>query len=419
MAVGAFCVVLMTTSPAAAYRGADPASGTAGGGGATSGKIKTSALVVAPGSSLTVSGKVRPKVRRTVVLQATTGGAWAAAAKHKTTKKGGYAFAVVAPTTPGWVKFRVVAPKAKVHGHRLKATSTKSVTVAVVGTTPSITPTTTASPSPTSAPSPTPTTTTAPPVTTTPSPTLTPTQTVSPTETTTTNPYDATYYASALGLSGMDLRDELHEIIDDNAAVSYSTVWTALENTDEDPDNPANVIELYTGKSIAKTKHDAGTSNTDVWNREHVWAQSRGGFNTNIGPGTDLHHLRPEDKTVNSTRGNKDFDNGGNAVANCSGCYTDSNSFEPRAAVKGDVARMLFYMAIRYEGDDAFNDLELQDATGNQSDRIGVLSTLLAWNAADPPDAFEMRRNDIIYTTYQFNRNPFIDHPEWANAIWN
>lgn len=151
----------------------------------------------------------------------------------------------------------------------------------------------------------------------------------------------------------------------------------------------------------------------------HVWAQSRGGFTTSAGPGTDLHHIRPEDVTVNSIRGNKDFDNGGSAVSGCTDCWTDGDSFEPRDAVKGDVARMLFYMAIRYEGDDGFTDLEMSSTVGTSSSRLGDLETLLAWNSADPVSTFEMRRNDRIHAQWQGNRNPFIDHPEWAAAIWN
>ncbi len=229
-------------------------------------------------------------------------------------------------------------------------------------------------------------------------------------------PYDGTYYAPAVGKSGAALKTALHDIIDDSTRVSYDTVWTALKDTDQDPNNTSNVIELYTGRSIAKSNNGGGSGQ---WNREHVFAQSRGGFDTAAGPGTDLHHLRAEDVTVNGTRGNKDFDNGGSAVSGCNDCFTDSDSFEPRDAVKGDVARMLFYMAVRYSGDDGFKDLELSNVSGSAVPRIGDVDVLLQWNAADPVDAFELRRNDRIYTQWQHNRNPFIDHPEWAVAIWN
>ena len=231
-----------------------------------------------------------------------------------------------------------------------------------------------------------------------------------------TSPWDSTYYAPAIGKTGSALRASLHDIIDNNTKLSYDAVWTALKDTDQDPSNTSNVIELYTGRSISKSSNGGSVGN---WNREHVWAQSRGGFTTSAGPGTDLHHLRPEDVTVNGTRGNKDFDNGGTAVSGCTDCWTDSNSFEPRDAVKGDVARMLLYMAVRYEGDDGFYDLEMSTVSGSAVPRIGDLDILLQWNSADPVDAFEMRRNDRIHSQWQGNRNPFIDHPEWAAAIWN
>jgi endonuclease I len=231
-----------------------------------------------------------------------------------------------------------------------------------------------------------------------------------------TSPWDSTYYAPAIGKSGSALRASLHDIIDNNTTLSYDAVWTALKDTDQDPANTSNVIELYTGRSIAKSNNGGGTGQ---WNREHVFAQSRGGFTTSAGPGTDLHHLRAEDVTVNGTRGNKDFDNGGTAVSGCTDCWTDTDSFEPRDAVKGDVARMLFYMAVRYEGDDGFGNLELSTVSGSAVPRIGDLDILLAWSAGDPVDTFEMRRNDRIHAQWQGNRNPFIDHPEWAAAIWN
>jgi endonuclease I len=231
-----------------------------------------------------------------------------------------------------------------------------------------------------------------------------------------TSPWDTTYYAPAIGKTGTALRTSLHGIIDENTRLSYDEVWTALKDTDQDPNNTANVIELYTGRSISKSSNGGGTGQ---WNREHVWAQSRGGFTTSAGPGTDLHHLRPENVTVNGTRGNKDFDIGGAAVSGCTDCWTDGDSFEPRDAVKGDVARMLFYMAIRYEGGDGFNNLELSSTVGTSSTLIGDREVLLAWNAEDPVSTFEMRRNDRIHSAWQGNRNPFIDHPEWAASIWN
>ena len=232
----------------------------------------------------------------------------------------------------------------------------------------------------------------------------------------TVTPYSDTYYAGALGKSGQELKDALHQIISSQSKLTYDQVWEALKNTDEDPNNSSNVILLYTGRSQSKSTNGG---DVDDWNREHVWAKSHGDFGTSTGPGTDIHHLRPTDVSVNSTRGNKDFDNGGSQVGEAPGNYTDADSFEPRNAVKGDVARMILYMAVRYEGGDGFPDLEPNDSVNNGTAPYhGRLSVLKQWSTQDPPDAFEMRRNDVIYNTYQHNRNPFIDHPEWVESIW-
>ncbi|MBB5960353.1 endonuclease I [Saccharothrix tamanrassetensis] len=229
--------------------------------------------------------------------------------------------------------------------------------------------------------------------------------------------YDPTYYRDAIGKSGSSLKTVLHQIIRTNTKLSYDQVWNALKVTDEDPGNAANVVLLYSGRSQSKSTNGG---NADDWNREHVWAKSHGDFGTATGPGTDLHHLRPEDVSVNANRGNKDFDLGGSVAAEAPGNYTDGDSWEPRNAVKGDVARMLFYMAVRYEGGDGFANLELNNNVGNgTAPYMGRQSVLLQWHAQDPPDAFEKRRNQVIYDAYQHNRNPFIDHPEWAPSIWN
>ncbi|MFI1420228.1 endonuclease I family protein [Streptomyces sp. NPDC020731] len=239
---------------------------------------------------------------------------------------------------------------------------------------------------------------------------------LTPTATATAATYDAAYYDAAADKTGDALKDALHTIISDQTKLSYSAVWNALKVTDQDPANSNNVILLYSGISRSKSLNGGDTGD---WNREHVWAKSHGDFGTSTGPGTDLHHLRPEDVRVNSVRSNKDFDNGGSSFTNGGGSLTDSNSFEPRDAVKGDVARMILYMAVRYEGTDGWPDLEPNDSVTNGSaPYIGKLSVLKSWHQEDPPDAFERRRNDVIHDSYQHNRNPFIDHPEWVESIW-
>jgi len=235
------------------------------------------------------------------------------------------------------------------------------------------------------------------------------------------------YYGNANGLSGENLKTALYNIIKGHTEFSYTSsstdVWDILKETDRDPDNSENVILLYTGWSVnAAQEYNHGNG----WTREHVWSKSHGDFGTSKGPGTDVHHLRPCDGSVNSAKNNKDFDEGGeeyfdNGIA--TGCYSNSESWtwEPRDAVKGDVARMIFYMAVRYEGENGEPDLELVDYTfssPNKEPLYGKKSTLLQWNIDDPVDDWERNRNNIIYNDYQHNRNPFIDHPEYADAIW-
>ncbi|MGW3158688.1 endonuclease I family protein [Streptomyces sp. NPDC001089] len=242
-----------------------------------------------------------------------------------------------------------------------------------------------------------------------------PTVTASPASATNTS-YDSTYYKNAVGKTGASLKSSLHTIISSQSKISYAPVWNALKVTDQDPNNSNNVILLYSGVSRSKSLNGGDVGD---WNREHTWAKSHGDFGEVTGPGTDLHHLRPADVQVNGVRGNLDFDNGGSAVTNGGGSKVDSDSFEPRDADKGDVARMILYMAVRYDGGDGFADLEPDEKVNNGSaPYIGKLSVLKQWNEQDPPSAFEEKRNQVIYDTYQHNRNPFIDHPEWVEAIW-
>lgn len=227
------------------------------------------------------------------------------------------------------------------------------------------------------------------------------------------------YYKGYEGLTGESLKKFLHDLIDDHKKVSYDSAKQHLLITDQDPENPNNFILFYSGRSIPKTTPIGG-----VWDREHVWAKSHGQFTNNSIPGSDLHHLRPSDRTANNTRGNLDFDIGGRPLtsvvyaANSSyNRIVDGVSFEPRDEEKGDVARMLFYMAVRYDGSDG-PDLELNDKVNNGKTRyMGRISVLLIWNRQDPVDDFERNRNDVIFGIQQ-NRNPFIDFPEFAEMIW-
>ena len=247
------------------------------------------------------------------------------------------------------------------------------------------------------------------------------------------------YYTSVEDMEGPLLRKGLHNIIKNHVVFDYDELWDLLKETDKDPNNPSNVILLYTERSQNWKHRDRGSSfpyeqngytYNDSWNREHVWAKSHGFPNEVDTPYTDLHHIKPADKTVNSARNNRAFDEGdipyfdGGIVP--TDCYkSEEYTWEPPDNVKGDIARMIFYMDIRYEGytinDERRMDLIVVDSipgTKCKDSVHGVLSTLLVWHEQDPVDNWERRRNHIIFTNFQKNRNPFIDHPEFVKKIW-
>ena len=240
---------------------------------------------------------------------------------------------------------------------------------------------------------------------------------------------DSAYYQSAFNHSGDDLKFELNQIIRNHTEFTYTSsstdVWDILKETDRDTANPENVILIYSGRSVDA---DQEYNNGAGWNREHVWAKSRGDFGTTKGAGTDVHHLRACDISVNSTRNNRNFDTCITCVDVIDGGFDtgskyDDNlwTFEPRDKVKGDVARMIFYMAVSYEGEGDEPDLELTNTLLNNTDQSplhAVYTTLLHWNRVDPVNDWERNRNDIIYNDYQHNRNPFIDFPELAEYLW-
>ena len=210
----------------------------------------------------------------------------------------------------------------------------------------------------------------------------------------------------------------LHETIRDHVKLEYDEVWNALEQTDSDPENRDNIILFYSRRSEKKKRRDSGSGDNDAWNREHVWPKSHGFPKKSPGPYTDLHLMRPAHRTVNSSRGRKDFDDSERHHAVAKGAKIDSDSFEPPDAVKGDAARMIFYMAVRYEGGICEPDLTILK-TDSESDTPTFcrLCTLLSWHRKDSVNLAETLRNDRV-EAIPGNRIPFIDRPEWADAIW-
>ena len=229
--------------------------------------------------------------------------------------------------------------------------------------------------------------------------------------------YDGHYYDeisenASEGLSG-SLRTSLTSLIFPANWYTYSSqgethLATQLQYADEDPTNSSNMIYFYTRDSVKK---NAASS----WNREHVWPQSLSNGCWGEGKaGTDILHIRPTYNSTNSTRGNDKFCDVNKASPKIyNGMtfgYGSGGKFEPLDCVKGDVARIIMYTWVAYKNyysnlPDVTNVFESYD-------------TLLKWHTLDRPDLLEGNRNDYSETSKQKNRNPFVDHPEYAWKIF-
>uniref|UniRef100_A0A0E0IBA2 Uncharacterized protein n=1 Tax=Oryza nivara TaxID=4536 RepID=A0A0E0IBA2_ORYNI len=206
------------------------------------------------------------------------------------------------------------------------------------------------------------------------------------------------YYAGLDGLAGDELMAKLRAVVSPHAALRYKDVWEALKILDATdapkPEASLDVIEIYSQRAVPKNL----AGKPDGWN-------------------------------INSSRGNKYY---GHCAATSVRCMrpanheaapdteTDSERWAPPLKVRGDVSRALMYMAVSYGSDqkDGAPHLELSDSPSIQSRKMGLLSALLKWNELDPPSRSEQLRNNRVCSLYQHNRNPFVDHPEYANLIW-
>jgi VCBS repeat-containing protein len=262
------------------------------------------------------------------------------------------------------------------------------------------------------------------------------------------------YYSQVNTSSPEQLRCSLHATIRGHTEYPYG--WDQLDIADQDPTNSSRILDIYrncsfrpgpAGDRVGGSGSGAtcGTVQGVRYNREHVWPRSLGFSTTTLAAHNDLHMLHLSDEGFNADRGNKPYDycpqssgclenptvayagqGGGNGTypgnSNWYSTATGSaGSYEVWPKLRGNMARALFYMAIRYEGGDNLPNLEL---TNNRSLIIntpssashaymGILSTLLEWHLQDPVDARELERNQVVQS-FQGNRNPFVDHPEWA-----
>lgn len=231
------------------------------------------------------------------------------------------------------------------------------------------------------------------------------------------------YYKDIEGHFDDSFKTTLHSILKSThkTKLTYTPgVWEALNQLDEDPNNSNNIICIYTGQSIPKTDRDGSSNARILWNREHSWPKSHGFKSEDYYAHTDIHHLFASEKGINGSRGNKDFNNVSGGSSDSYGNKWTGSFFEPRDEVKGDLARAMFYMVVRYN-DEKELDLELVDSatasSSNKTGQLGFLSTLLEWNLLDPVSEKEKTRNEKAYEI-QGNRNPFIDYPEWVNYLY-
>ena len=229
------------------------------------------------------------------------------------------------------------------------------------------------------------------------------------------------YYNPLDGKADTALRQAMQEIIANPNLVraqTYADVIDILFEADQNPANSNEVWLVYSEEGRAKLDFQTTSDNVGKWNREHTFPRSRAGYNDIDGDGTgdginifwstspdslrhgnsDAHALRAADGPENGTRNNQHY-----------GEYIGPEG--TLGSFRGDVARGVLFMEIRYNG------LEIVNGFPDVEGQLGDLETLLEWHRNDPPDDFEMNRNNVVYN-WQKNRNPFIDQPDLVEYIW-
>lgn len=235
-----------------------------------------------------------------------------------------------------------------------------------------------------------------------------------------------TYYNDVnLNLTGTTLKEELAtKIISTHTRfLFYDQIWDASKATDVNPNNNQEVVLIYgwengTDADVTNDRTrgiNNNSGNVGDWNREHVYSQSLGTPPlSDEGPGSDAHHLRPADTQRNSSRNNRKF----TAGSGFSGAQSNGGWY-PGDEWKGDVARMMMYMYVRYDDRCLISNIGIGDNSNTPDDMIDLF---LQWNAEDPVSEIEKQRNDyhenLSNQNAQGNRNPFIDNPRLATRIW-
>lgn len=226
------------------------------------------------------------------------------------------------------------------------------------------------------------------------------------------------YYAGLNGLTGASFKQALQNILisTHRRDISYDEARFVLEQSDAIMTPQGTYLHgIYSSTPIVRY-WDAG----ETWAREHVWPNSKlgiprvGGSSRNLG--SDPHNLRAINPSVNSSRSNRYFDNGTGSFGTI-GQY----AYDPGLSHRGDVARIFFYMMVRYDELSLSSIISEVLAGTNYTSTattMGLLNVLIQWHLDDPVDQFEINRNNIIYS-YQGNRNPFIDNPSYVGILFS
>ncbi len=254
----------------------------------------------------------------------------------------------------------------------------------------------------------------------------------------------AGYYDNAQGLTGYQLKTALKNIITNgHNPQSYGDLYNCYETSDIDNyyENDGTILDMYSENPngpdpynyTPNANHCGNYSNEgDCFNREHTIPQNF--FNSSSTPKADAHFVVPTDGKVNGQRSNYPYgivnnptwtSQNGSKLGNNSTSGYSSKVFEPIDEFKGDIARMAFYFATRYEDNipgwyngSTSNTADMFNGTSNQVFSNWFLQILLQWHYNDPVSTREIDRNNAVYD-FQDNRNPYIDHPEWVAQIWD
>jgi serine protease len=233
-------------------------------------------------------------------------------------------------------------------------------------------------------------------------------------------------YTGISRLEGAELKRAVSKIAArGHRPLSYRELWDVLKVADRHPIRSDHVVGLYSRAAIPadSTEGKAPASCNQKWNREHVWPKSKAFPRRDQWAHTDAHHIAAELVRCNSLRGNLDLGVGGQLYPECASRRSKGSAatWEPSDAAKGQVARMLMYVAVRYEGDpfgDKTPNLELvQRSTREGEPYLGNLCVLVRWHQRFPVTADERKRHEVVLQR-QGNRNPFVEQPQLAERIW-